>query len=284
MSDTIEVTILGSGSSGGVPRIGGPDGAGDWGACDPTNPKNRRRRCSVLVRRNAANGETAVLVDTAPDLREQMLDARCGRLDAVLITHDHADQLHGIDDLRAVVLAMRKRLDVYADHLTLAAIRRRFGYVFDRPEGSDYPPILNAHEIGEPFAPFDLSGPGGPIPVLAFEQEHGRIRSLGFRFGPIAYSSDVSGLSDDAFAALEGVDTWIVDALRYTHHPTHANVATALEWIARVKPQRAILTNLHLDLDYETLKARAPARCRTRFRRPDGDGHSLVPRPAGGNH
>ena len=258
MTDTIALTILGCGSSGGVPRIGGPDGAGDWGACDPANPKNRRRRCSVLVKRKARGHETAVLVDTAPDLREQMIDAHCARLDAVLLTHDHADQLHGLDDLRAVVLHMRRRLDVHADGVTLAGVRRRFGYVFEQPEGSDYPPILNAREIAEPFAPFDLHGPGGALPVLAFAQEHGRVRSLGFRFGPIAYSSDVNGLSDDAFAALDGVKVWIVDALRYAHHPTHANVATALAWIARVRPERAILTNLHLDLDFERLKGELP--------------------------
>jgi len=258
MTETIELTILGCGSSGGVPRIGGPDGAGDWGVCDPANPKNRRRRCSALIKRRSAQGETVVLVDTAPDLREQMIDARCARLDAVLLTHDHADQLHGIDDLRAVVIHMRKRIDVHADHLTLQGVHRRFGYVFERPDGSDYPPILNSREIAEPFAPFELTGSGGPLPVLAFEQEHGRVRSLGFRFGAIAYSSDANGLSDDAFAALEGVRIWIVDALRYTHHPTHANVETALKWIARVKPERAILTNLHLDLDYEILKRELP--------------------------
>lgn len=258
MSNHLEIAILGCGSSGGVPRIGGPGGAGEWGACDPKEPKNRRRRCSILVRRKSEHGETAVLVDTAPDLREQLIDARVTHLDGVLITHDHADQLHGIDDLRALVLGMRKRIDVYSDHLTLAGIQRRFGYVFARPEGSDYPPILNIREIPEPFREFEIPGAGGPIPVLPFEQEHGRVRSLGFRFGRVAYSSDVSHLPEDAFAALDGVECWIVDALRYTHHPTHANVETALQWIARVKPKRAVLTNLHLDLDYETLKAELP--------------------------
>lgn len=258
MTGHLEITILGSGSSGGVPRIGGPDGAGNWGACDPNDPKNRRRRCSILVRRKSERGETVVLVDTAPDLREQMIDARVSHMDGVLMTHDHADQLHGIDDLRALVLAMRKRIDIYGDHLTMAAIKRRFGYVFERPEGSDYPPILNALEIPEPFRDFAIPGAGGPVPVLAFEQDHGRVRSLGFRFGRFAYSSDVSALSEEAFATLDGLDCWVVDALRYAHHPTHANVETALKWIARVKPKHAVLTNLHLDLDYETLKAQLP--------------------------
>ena len=179
-------------------------------------------------------------------------------LDGVLITHDHADQLHGIDDLRAIVLTMRKRIDVHADRLTLDGIRRRFGYIFERPDGSDYPAILNALEIPEPFGAFEISGAGGTISVLPFEQEHGRVRSLGFRFGGFAYSSDVGGLSEEAFAALEGLDCWVVDALRYKYHPTHTNVETALKWIARLKPKHAVLTNLHLDLDYQTLKAQLP--------------------------
>jgi phosphoribosyl 1,2-cyclic phosphate phosphodiesterase len=258
MTTTLDATILGSGSSTGVPRVGGPDGKGDWGACDPSNPKNRRRRCSILVRRKAGGGETCILVDTAPDLREQLLSAEVTRIDAVLITHDHADQLHGIDDLRAVAYAMRRRLDVYTDRATMEAVRLRFGYCFDTPQGSGYPPILTAHEIAEPFRDITIEGPGGAITVTTFWQQHGSVRSLGFRFGPIAYSSDVNALRDDAFAALEGVDCWIVDALRHAPHPTHANVATALSWIKRVKPRRGILTNLHLELDYETLKGELP--------------------------
>jgi len=258
MTDTLEVTILGCGSSSGVPRVGGPGGAGDWGACDPADPKNRRRRCSILARRKSAGGETALLVDTAPDLREQLLDARCGGLDAVLITHNHADQTHGLDDLRAIAYAMRRRIDLYSDRSGLDGLMRRFGYCFETPEGSSYPPILSAREIAEPFAQFAVDGAGGSIPVLAFPQEHGGIRALGFRLGPLAYSSDVNGLSEAAFAALEGVECWIVDALRHTAHPTHANVATALGWIARVKPRHAVLTNLHIDLDYEALKRELP--------------------------
>jgi len=259
MNATLEVIILGSGSSTGVPRVGGPDGKGDWGACDPSNPKNRRRRCSILVRRAGPGGETCILVDTAPDLREQLLSAQVTRLDAVLITHDHADQLHGIDDLRAVTYAMRHRIDVYSDRATMEAVRLRFGYCFQTPEGSGYPPILTAHEIAEPFGDFTIEGPGGAIVVSTFWQQHGSVRSLGFRFGPIAYSSDVNALDDDAFLILEGVDSWIVDALRHAPHPTHANVATALAWIRRVNPRRGILTNLHLELDYEALRDELPA-------------------------
>jgi phosphoribosyl 1,2-cyclic phosphate phosphodiesterase len=258
VSAALEVIILGCGSSTGVPRLGGPDGAGDWGACDPTNPKNRRRRCSILVRRRDAQGVTEVLVDTAPDLREQLLDARCGHLDGVLITHDHADQTHGLDDLRTIAYRNRHRVDVYSDASCLAELKRKFGYTFETPPGSGYPPILTAREIaaGEPF---EIAGAGGAVPVLPYIQQHGRIHSLGFRFGPLAYSPDVNAVPEEAFAALEGVRCWIVDTLRYTPHPTHANVEMALEWIARVKPVRAILTNLHMDLDYETLRRELPA-------------------------
>lgn len=258
MSGVLEVTVLGCGSSGGVPRLGGPDNAGDWGACDPRNPRNRRSRCSLLVRKKSDAGATTVLVDTAPDMREQLLAARTAALDGVLITHDHADQLHGLDDLRMVAIRMRRRVDVHADAPTMRGILMRFGYCFAQPEGSGYPPIAAAHEIAEPFAPFAVEGAGGALGVLAFAQRHGHIRSLGFRFGRLAYSSDVNGLNDDAFAALAGVECWIVDTLRYDEHPSHAHLAQSLAWIARLKPRRAILTNLHIDLDYETLKRELP--------------------------
>ncbi|MEI9993578.1 MAG: MBL fold metallo-hydrolase [Rhizomicrobium sp.] len=256
--EKFHAVILGCGSSGGVPRIGGTDGAGFWGACDPANPKNRRRRCSLLIKRIAAGGETVALVDTSPDMKDQLVDARVARLDGVLITHDHADQLHGLDDLRQLALLQRRRLDVYSDAQSFVGVMQRFGYCFTQPQGSDYPPILNAHTLPEPFASFAIAGAGGDLPVRAFGQRHGRIRSLGFRFGPIAYSPDVDGLDDAAFEALAGVDTWIVDALRYTPHPSHAHLGRTLEWIAQVKPRRAILTDMHVDLDYETLKAELP--------------------------
>lgn len=259
MTGKLTATILGSGSSGGVPRIGGPEGAGVWGACDPNNPKNRRRRCSLVVQRKGTSGTTSLLIDTSPDMKDQLIDARVGALDAVLITHDHADQLHGLDDLRMVAMNMRRRVDVWSDQTTYNGIIARFGYCFVQPEGSDYPPILNAHEFDEPFATREFGGAGGNIPVLPFYMGHGRIQSLGFRFGGLAYSSDVHTLEESAFAALEGVEVWIVDALRYTPHPSHSHVARTLEWIARVKPKRAILTNLHVDLDYEKLKSELPA-------------------------
>jgi phosphoribosyl 1,2-cyclic phosphate phosphodiesterase len=248
---TLEATILGCGSSGGVPRLGGPDNEGYWGACDPSNPKNRRSRCSLLVQTKSTN----VLVDTSPDMRQQLLDARVGTLDGVLITHDHADQLHGLDDLRMVAINMRRRVDVYTDARTMPGLLARFGYCFATPEGSAYPPIVTAHEIAEPFEEFAI----GDVPVRAFAQAHGHISSLGFRFGPLAYSSDVNGLDEAAFAALDGVQCWILDCLRYTPHPSHAHLAQALDWIARVKPGRAVLTNLHVDLDYETLSRELPS-------------------------
>ncbi len=252
MSATLDFTILGSGSSTGVPRLGGKDGAGEWGECDPTNAKNRRTRCSLLVKR----GLTTVLVDTSPDLREQLLAARCGHVDAALITHAHADQTHGIDDLRALTFITGKRIDFYADDATLKQLTDRFTYCFAGVLG--YTAILNGKAVTEPFVPFAVDGEGGSIPVTAFWQQHGPICSLGYRFGSVAYSSDVNGLDEAAFEALAGVEVWVVDALRRKSHPTHANVETALKWIARVKPKRAILTNLHLDLDYEILKRELP--------------------------
>jgi phosphoribosyl 1,2-cyclic phosphate phosphodiesterase len=255
MSAGLKVTILGSGSSGGVPRIGGPDGRGDWGACDPAEPKNRRRRCSLLVER----GATQVLVDTSPDIREQLIDARVSRLDGVLITHDHADQSHGIDDLRMVAQNMMRRVDIYAAEETLRVLKDRFGYCFKGHEVAGYPAILESRPIARPFKTFEIAGQGGSIPVRAFDQDHGTMVSQGFRFGPVAYSSDVVDLDDAAFEALEGIECWIVDALRYRPHPTHAHVEKTLSWIARLNPKRAILTNLHIDLDYKTLADSLPA-------------------------
>lgn len=244
--------ILGCGSSGGVPRIGG-----DWGSCDPDEPRNRRRRCSLLLERAGANGKTTVLIDTSPDLRMQLLDAGVARLDAVAYTHDHADQTHGIDDLRALYLRNGQVMDAYMDPATRVQLLGRFAYCFEQIGGSGYHPILRAHEI-HPGEQWNIQGAGGVVTLQAFDQIHGKIHSLGFRCGMIAYSSDVNALPEESFRVLEGVDTWIVDALRYTAHPTHANVETALEWIARIHPRRGILTNLHVDLDYATLARSLP--------------------------
>jgi len=245
-------TILGCGSSGGVPRPGT-----GWGACDPNNPKNRRRRCSLLVERRGRGGITRVLVDTSPDLREQLLDANVDWLDAVIYTHEHADHTHGIDDLRGLYLRARRRVDVYADDPTSRMLMTRFSYCFVQPPGSDYPPILTMHGI-TPGAPLTIEGKGGPVTALPFIQDHGDIRALGLRFGAVAYSSDLHDLPAESVAAVADLDLWIVDALRYHPHPAHFSVADALSWIERMKPKRAILTNMHTDLDYEALRVSLP--------------------------
>jgi phosphoribosyl 1,2-cyclic phosphate phosphodiesterase len=249
---TLKVTILGCGTSGGVPRVGN-----HWGACDPSNPKNRRRRCSVLVQREGGEGTTNVLVDSAPDLREQLLDTGVGWLDGVLYTHDHADHTHGIDDLRMVSYNMRKRVAVYHDEATGRSLKERFAYCFDTVRKSEYPPILESHVIrsGETFR---IHGAGGVVKALPFRQQHGSGETLGFRFGGIAYSPDVSDLPEESLMLLENLDVWIVDALRYTRHPSHFSVEEALGWIARVKPKRAVLTHMHVDLDYEELTRELP--------------------------
>ena len=254
MTGRLEFTVLGCGSSGGVPRADG-----NWGACDPAEPRNLRTRCSMLVRRlgeGEADAWTTVLVDTAPDLRLQTAHAGVKRVDAVLFTHDHADQTHGIDDLRAFFLRHRRRTDCYMDAATATHLMARFGYIFEAEGG--YPAICDARPLPSLGQPFAIDGPSGAIPVVGFDQEHGDIRSVGFRFGDVAYSSDVVGLPPEAFAALAGVDTWIVDALRDAPHPTHAHVGMTLDWIATVRPRRAILTNLHIDLDYAALARRLP--------------------------
>ncbi|PIE10256.1 MAG: phosphoribosyl 1,2-cyclic phosphodiesterase [Rhodobacterales bacterium] len=250
---TLRATILGCGSSGGVPRLGPDDGY--WGDCDPSNPKNRRRRCSLLVEQESANGTTRVLIDTGPDLRDQLLGQGVGKLDAVLYTHPHADHVHGIDDLRMIVYNRRARLPVWADAPTSTALRERFGYAFETPEGSDYPPILDLHLINGPVT---VSGAGGDVTFTPFTVEHGRIPALGFRVGDLAYLPDVSDIPEEVWPMLDGLDTWIVDALRRTPHPSHAHLPLTLEWIARAAPRRAVLTNLHVDMDHAAIDAETP--------------------------
>lgn len=249
---TLTFTILGCGSSAGVPRP-----ALGWGACDPNNPKNRRRRCSLLVEKRNASGErTTVLVDTSPDLREQLIDANVESLDAVLYTHEHADHTHGIDDLRSVFIHRRKRIDVYLDDDTSRMMQSRFAYCF-ADAGSGYPPIVSAHRLSAGRS-VTVHGPGGTIEALPVLQEHGNIPSLGFRFGNVAYSADLSGLPAGSEAALAGLDVWIVDALRYAQHPSHFSLSDALGWIEKLKPKRAVLINMHADLDYEAMRTKLP--------------------------
>lgn len=252
----IRATVLGSGSSGGVPRIGN-----HWGACDPEEPKNRRRRCSLLVEQwqDDPAKKTVVLVDTSPDMREQLLGTDIEWIDGVLYTHDHADQANGIDDLRMVALNRMRRVSVWLDDATAKSLKHRFNYCFEQAPGSGYPAILDAHRIEGSGKPVRVEGEGGTVTAIPFEVDHGEIKALGFRFGPLAYCADVVDISDDSFGLIEGIECFIVDALRYKPHPTHAHVEKALGWIDRVQARHGILTNLHVDIDYQTLKGELPA-------------------------
>jgi phosphoribosyl 1,2-cyclic phosphate phosphodiesterase len=240
----MKITILGCGASWGVPAIGP-----DWGRCDPTDRRNRRRRCSLLVER----GGTTLLIDMAPDLREQMLDAGIARLDAVLLTHAHADHLHGIDDIRIINKLIKKPLPFYASPQALEEVQQRFGYaLLPAPEKPLYRPAL----LGTPIeGPFTAAG----IAVVPFAQDHGYSMSLGFRIGPFAYSTDVTALDEAAFAVLAGIKLWVVDCMRREPHPTHSHLAKTLAWIERVRPSRAILTHMDQSLDYRELSAELPA-------------------------
>jgi phosphoribosyl 1,2-cyclic phosphate phosphodiesterase len=250
MSDVMRVTILGCGSSGGVPRLGG-----QWGACDPAEPRNARLRCAALVERISDAGTTTVLIDTGPDLRAQLLAARVGRLDAVLYTHAHADHVHGLDDLRMIVINMRARLPVWADQPTFDALMERFGYAFVQPKGSMYPPILDLNLMAGDVV---IEGPGGPLSFVPFLVPHGGMDALGFRVNDVAYLPDVASIPDAVWPQLEGLRCWIVDALRRDPHPTHSHLAQTLDWIERTRPAHAVLTNMHNDLDYATVAAETP--------------------------
>ncbi len=236
----MRITVLGCGTSSGVPVIGNY-----WGACDPNNPKNRRSRVSVAVE----EGDARLIIDTSPDLRQQCLANNIDKVDGVLFTHDHADHTHGIDDLRIMAMRSRQRVPIYADKGTLQTLNQRFDYIFDPKEG--YPAICEGHLID---GAFELGG----MPIQAFQQHHGFMETLGFRIGDFAYSTDVVELDDAAFEALAGVKVWIVTALRYEPHPTHAHLAKTLEWIDRVQPERAYLTHMTWEMDYDTLMKELP--------------------------
>jgi phosphoribosyl 1,2-cyclic phosphate phosphodiesterase len=249
---TLTLTILGCGSSAGVPRP-----ALGWGACDPNNPKNRRRRCSLLAERTSDHGVTRIVIDTSPDLREQLIDADVDHIDAVFLTHEHADQTHGIDDLRSVVMHQRRRIPVYLSQSTGKDVLLRFSYCFVSPPGSGYPPILDHHgiEAGEIRT---IEGKGGPLSLSPFLLQHGNIPALGYRIADAAYTPDVSDIPRASWPFLENLDLWIIDGLRYAAHPSHFSINDALSWIDRFKPRRAVITNMHSDLDYEVLRLSLP--------------------------
>jgi phosphoribosyl 1,2-cyclic phosphate phosphodiesterase len=243
----VRVTILGCGTSAGVPRVGGPGGKGEWGAANPSDQRNRRTRCSILVQ----DQDKTLLIDTSPDVRSQLLDAEVERIDAVIWTHDHADQCHGIDDLRPFALR-QGQIESWSDERTYGVLSRRFGYCFHAEGNGFYNPIYRHTVIS---GPFQAAG----LPVVPFLQDHGTIPSLGFRFGAVGYANDVVMLPEESMKALEGVEVLIVDAMRYRPHPTHAHLDRALEWIDRLKPRRAFLTNLHVDMDYAEVDRTTPA-------------------------
>ena len=244
----LRFTILGCGSSGGVPRLGG-----HWGNCDPNNVKNFRKRCSLLIQRFENNNVTNVLIDTTPDMRQQLLDAKIGKLDAVIYTHEHADHLQWLDDLRMIVINMQKRLPVFASKQTKNSILERFGYAFKTPKGSPYPPILDMNDLTETL---EIQGAGGPIKFTSFDVDHGNILVSAIKVNNVLYTPDISTVRNDT--ELRDLDYWILDSLRYKPHPSHVNLEQALGLIDRYKPKKAILTNLHVDLDYSTLLNETP--------------------------
>ena len=240
----MNITILGCGTSSGVPALGC-----DCAVCRSDDPNNKRRRVSILVNQ----GDTRVLVDTSPDLRAQLLDAEITHLDAVLYTHAHADHLHGLDDLRSVNFNMDQAIDVWGSEATLNMIQERFSYAF-HPIGSWWSrPSLNAHVLS-----YGNAIKIGDISILPFEQIHGRAFTTGFRFGDAAYSTDVKEFSDSSFEILKGIKLWIIDCVGFQEHPTHAHLDLTLDWIARVNPERAVLTHMSHQFDYGKLLAKLP--------------------------
>jgi|TARA_B100001750_G_C15469600_1_gene579053 phosphoribosyl 1,2-cyclic phosphate phosphodiesterase len=242
----MKAIVLGCGGSGGVPLIGNV-----WGSCNPKNKKNKRTRVSILVK----SKKTAILVDCSPDMREQLLKAKVKRINAVLITHAHADHVHGIDDFRSLNRSMNQDIDLYADKNTLKILKRRFDYVFKplvpQAKGFYYKPCLLAHRTKEKFKI-------GDVDVVSFIQKHGYSESLGYRFGDLAYSTDVSDFSAQSLSKLRGIKVWIVDCLRLKPHPSHSHLKRTLSWIKKIKPERAILTHLNHEVDYDELSKSLP--------------------------
>jgi len=249
----MKVTLLGTGGSTGVPSIGGPDGSGDWGECDPAEPRNRRTRTSITIEND--DGQR-LLVDTSPDLRDQMLACRIPAVHAVLFTHAHADHISGIDEVRVLNRIVDRPLDVFAMQRTLDEAQRRFGYAFAPWTGPGfYRPVL-LPVAAEPGQTMDIAG----MQVRLFRQGHGRVDTLGLRIGRFGYSTDVVDLDEAAFAALEGVDTWVVDCcLRKGAHWTHANLEQVTAWVASLSPRRTILTHMGPGMDWAWMRDNLPS-------------------------
>lgn len=247
----MRVTLLGTGASAGVPTIGGADGRGDWGACDPAEPRNRRSRASIVVEA----GQGALLVDTGPDLREQLLACGVGKVDAILYTHSHADHITGLDDVRILNRIAGRPLDAWGNQPTLDDLAQRFPYAFRpwQPPGF-YRPVMVARPLAED-AEAEILG----LRLRLFRQEHGMVRTLGFRIGAFAYSTDVFALDEAAFAILAGIDTWVVGCFQRGPHRTHAPLPKVLGWIERLRPRRTILTHMGTDMDWAWLRANLPA-------------------------
>lgn len=243
--------MLGCGGSAGVPQIGGADGRGDWGACDPAEPRNRRTRSSIVIEQ----GGRRLLIDASPDLRQQLLACSIPSVDAILFTHAHADHVLGIDDIRIINRVIGRPLDAYATAGTMVELDRRFDYAFKEwTTPYFFRPVLVPHVV-EPDAVIVAAG----ITVQLFEQDHGFIPSLGLRIGGFGYSTDVVRLNETALLALEGVDTWVVDCFQRKGHTTHANLDQVLAWAERLKPRRTVLTHMGYDIDWDGLTKRLPA-------------------------
>jgi phosphoribosyl 1,2-cyclic phosphate phosphodiesterase len=248
----MKVTLLGTGGSAGVPTIGGADGSGDWGECDPAEPRNRRTRSSIVIE---TPEKQRLLVDTSPDMRSQLLDCRIPSVDAILFTHAHADHVTGIDDVRILNRIANRPLPAFATTTTLAEMTRRFGYAFrswDPPHF--FRPVLEAKPV-EPGDVFDVGG----MQVRVFTQNHGRVETLGLRVEKFGYSTDVVALDEAAFAVLEGIDTWVVDCfLRRDVHWTHANLSIVQGWVERLRPRRTVLTHMGTEMDWAWMQANLP--------------------------
>ncbi|MBO6917674.1 MAG: MBL fold metallo-hydrolase [Rhizobiaceae bacterium] len=247
-------TVLGCSSSPGVPRP-----SGDWGACDPSNPKNRRRRASLLIEQYSADGgKTNVVIDTGPDFREQMISANVTKIDGVLYTHAHADHIHGIDDLRTFALDGRKKIDIYLNAPTLDHLKSSFGYVITSPPNSSYPPIVQTNLITDLNEKLCITGDGGTVEIDLIDQVHGNIRSIGLRIGNFAYCCDVNAFPDDSIAKLQGLDTLIIDATLMKPHISHFSLDQAIEWTKKLGAKRAYTTHMHTPLDYDAVMAYTP--------------------------